>query len=90
VQKIHPVVAVAQLPRRRDGNGRINTIEMNNPMSGISKEAQGSLEMAEETMNRAMTRLLGEQSELTAEYREACRFVPELVEKESNQRWFLR
>jgi hypothetical protein len=42
---------------------------------------------AEETMNRAMALL---PDELTAEYRDACRWVPELVEKESNPRWFLR
>jgi hypothetical protein len=42
---------------------------------------------AEETMNRVMALL---PDDLTAEYREACRFVPELVEKESNPRWFLR
>jgi hypothetical protein len=28
--------------------------------------------------------------ELTACYREACRFVPELIEKESHPKWFLR
>jgi hypothetical protein len=28
--------------------------------------------------------------ELTASYREACRFVPELIEKESHPSWFLR
>jgi hypothetical protein len=28
--------------------------------------------------------------ELTASYREACRFVPELIEKESNPKWFLK
>jgi hypothetical protein len=42
---------------------------------------------AEETMNRAMATL---PDNLTAEYREACRWAPELVEKESDPRWFLR
>jgi hypothetical protein len=41
----------------------------------------------ETIMNRAMASL---PDELTFEYRQACRFVPELVEKESDLRWFLR
>ena len=41
----------------------------------------------ETLMNRAMALL---PDELTFEYRQACRFVPELVEKESKPRWFLR
>jgi hypothetical protein len=51
------------------------------------------VEMAEQEetiMNRAMARLTEEMSESTFEYRQACRFVPELVEKESKPRWFLR
>jgi hypothetical protein len=28
--------------------------------------------------------------ELTVEYRDACKFVPEIVENESDPRWFLR
>jgi hypothetical protein len=41
----------------------------------------------ETIMNRAMGLL---PDELTFEYRQACRFVPELVDKESDLRWFLR
>jgi hypothetical protein len=38
-------------------------------------------------VNKAMALL---PDELTSEYRQACRFVPELVDKESDLRWFLR
>jgi hypothetical protein len=46
------------------------------------------LTTAQEEIHMAMARL--EDDELTEEYRQACRFVPELVEKESDPRWFLR
>jgi hypothetical protein len=42
---------------------------------------------AETIMNQAMALL---PDDLTFEYRQACRFVPELVDKESDPRWFLR
>jgi hypothetical protein len=49
---------------------------------------EGESESKEEEVMHAAMALLPD--ELTAAYREACRFVPELVEKESDPRWFLR
>jgi arginase family enzyme len=43
--------------------------------------------MAEDRLHVAMAQL---PDDLTAAYREACRFAPELIEKESKPEWFLR
>lgn len=62
---------------------QIHTAMNNNMISEESLE----IEMAEEKIHAAMTKLA---DDLTAAYKEACRFAPELVEKESDPRWFLR
>jgi hypothetical protein len=70
-------------------NNRVNNIlyyHTTNMNIAISQEAI-EIEMAEEQIHTAMTK---RQDDLTAVYKEASRFVPELVEKESDPRWFLR
>jgi hypothetical protein len=64
---------------------------MSRRQHAAAREAMLEMAEAEETiMNRAMTKLTEEMSEITFDYRQACRFVPELVDKESNPCWFLR
>jgi hypothetical protein len=59
----------------------------NNVASGnISAYTRLTVAIAADRMQAAMALLPDEQ---TAAYREACRFAPELIEKESNPDWFL-